>query len=140
MGQDTIDEGDGMISDEVKQAIREAVNEKFQTCLSGEEIVRRVEAKLSPKHPPEGLYEVWLDCWIGNREMRLADGSGGWLYLGTKAKCDHPYDHYRRIPTAKDALHAVCDAVTDGEGGTYADGVDKCIDAIQRIIDNAQEG
>ena len=106
-----------------------------------------LEAKLSPKYPPDGaICEVWSnvdsDRWPaisdGEKLVDLFPGS----VTGYIDSWDFSEVHYRRIVTAEEALKALRAAYF---GATYPDG-DRdnerawAISVIQRLIDDAERG
>lgn len=130
-----------MISDEVKQAIEDVVAADNMCYLSrekGKQIAAAVEAKLSPKHPKKGgTCEVWDDNQRPHflaAYLRRADGNGAFHFVGRgEEDKSRRWDHYREIPTAKDAL-----VVVNEKWGVVD--LNTARQAIQALIDNAKEG
>ncbi len=133
------------MTEEVKQALVDAAQD---TCngVWMKTVIEKAEAKLSPKHPPAGrICETWDDNNLSGgaygHEIHVSAGDGtfGSWADGRAYSENIKQDHYREIVTAEDALDAVCHVVIDEAGNMYA-GQNKCIDAIQALIDNAATG
>jgi len=140
MGQDKDREG-GMMTEEVRQAVEDAFAERsvgYYARQMARDFVAAIEAKLSPKHPPKGaIFEVWNDgCY---HHYRQATGGGE---FAKENDDEEPvtYDHYREIPTAKDALDAIDEAVKHGGSHGVMDMYYYLRDHIKALIDNAMEG
>jgi len=136
-----------MISDEVKQAIREATTESWNAVTvhgvdHADDVVRRVEAKLSPKHPPKGaICEVWDEHFGHEIYVSCGDGTFATWQDGKHQETDNiTFGHYRVIPTAQDALKAMAETVKHGGSSGVMEMYDYLRDTVQDLIDNAEEG
>ncbi len=135
------------MTEEVLQAIREAAAEawkdsKVQSADYADDVVRRVEAKLSPKHPPRGaICEVWFtDEGNSLREIMVSDGMGTFGTFEDGTSNAKIRDHYRVIPTAQDALDALRHEFSFAPL-TAGDAIDPQVrTCLERLIDNAMEG
>lgn len=133
-----------MISDEVKQAIEDVIAADNMCYLSrekGKAIADAVEAKLSPKHPPEGQpCMVWGGRHIpgDGKHIAIANGTGMFQW-GDHETSYFEVDHYRRIPTAQDARKAVQALYRNMSDSGERAGMIKATNTITDLIDNAQE-
>ena len=138
------------MTEEEKKAIKwtyEQLLEQAKPTADG--FVAMVEAKLSPKHPPKGaICEVrrWLsDALLSKAWVAYSDGQGGFTEYADgsgNVQRDFPHNeyHYREIPTAKDALGAIDEAVKHGGSHGVMDMYYYLRDHIKDLIDNAMEG
>ena len=134
-----------MTRDELKQAIREVVNEKLESAFYGDEIVRSIEAKLSPKYLPAGrIAEVWdnTDNW---HRIRVANGAGRFFYQGNLEGDASRFDHYLEILTAQDAVKLLEAWTADlpheiDTDDAFRQGGRNATNRIRVLIENAETG
>ncbi len=111
-----------MTDEEKRELIAESQNTGGGTWM--ESVIKKVEAKLSPKYSPKGrLVKIWDD----SSAPWYCVSDGGREIAETIAK----WDHYREITTARDVM----DMFIGHRWENKTWGI-----AVQDLIDNAQEG
>lgn len=121
------------MTEQDKQAIRDEFD-KYTGGVDAQQFLDRIEAHLSFEHPPKGtICEVngYL-FWAGEDGLYESyDQNRTWLWSAA---------HYRVIPTAKDALAVVEKIIPKCGLESQHVAIMLARDAIQSLIDNAQEG
>jgi len=123
------------MDEKIREAIRQGVADGFKTWrdeqdsgLPVQRIMDAIEAKLSPKYPPDGaICEVWANVGDGNHYYRYGRQVLGW-------------DHYRRIVTAEEALDAIDEAFKHGGTLGVMEAYDYLRGIVKSLIDNAERG
>ena len=134
------------MTDEERRVVKNEYEKRLANHPNSDEFIAAVEAKLSPKHPPEGrICEVWMDDEPHDMSIRVANGKGRFFYLGAISGEVHKWDHYREIPTAKDALDALTDELDNDEAiyshhEHYLAGKKAACVVVRRLIANAETG
>ena len=139
------------LSPEVKKAIEQVLSSLTETkvwpYVNIGKVIGDIEARLSPGYPPKGtICETWDDNEYSGgtygHEVHVSSGDGtfGPWADGRLYPENIEQDHYRVIPTARDALDLLQRLTRFGgsEGVVMAANLYK--DAIQDLIDHAMEG
>ena len=141
------------MDEKIREAILDGVAEQYGAWTAGqkpnrefaEAALERVEAKLSPKYPPDGaICEVWSnvdsDRWPaisdGEKLVDLFPGS----VTGYIDSWDFSEVHYRRIVTAEEALDAIDEAFKHGGTLGVMEAYDYLRGIVKSLIDNAERG
>ena len=143
------------MDEKIREAIRQGVADGFKTWrdeqdsgLPVQRIMDAIEAKLSPKYPPPlqegGIYVVRNDEWPSDEHILRYYIGGGKFCDDNFGKQDwpdaKPYDHYRRIVTAEEALDAIDEAFKHGGTLGVMEAYDYLRGIVKSLIDNAERG